>query len=561
MNKPVILCVDDEKIILDSLEQQILTHFNREYLCELAESADEALALIQDLHKDGMEIPVIISDQLMPGMKGDEFLVEVHKRWPEKYKILLTGQAGLDAVRNAINNAKLYRYIAKPWDATDLMMTVEEALNSYHQKKQIDVFTEANRLLRTLNAAQQEISAQSDLFAVYQMLVGNAVQATGADAGYLLLEDERKVAAVSCADFNKQLGYMALIADPHAELYESLLAKAKNPKPGILAQAFRSSETTGVLLVESTASFSEIHSEILQMLSTQAVISSERAALYHRVLQKTVELEAEKEIVRVVNQELAQKNEDILDSIRYTERMQHSILPDRELLAKHVPHSFIFYRPKDILSGDFYWWAESNGRFVLAAIDCTGHGVPGALMSVNANNLLNQIVVQDKITRPDEVLRRLHDGVRKVLKQQDPNATSNDGMEIGLVTLQTAEKTWEYAGAGIHWVRMAGGEAESFNAGKLSIGDKNTPLERFHPPLHEGKINPGDAYYLYSDGIIDQFGGPNYKKFLQKRLYRCLKEADGMNFEHKEMHFAKTMSDWQGANEQTDDQLLIALYF
>ncbi len=561
MSKPVILCVDDEKIILDSLEQQIQTHFNRKYLCELAESADEAMTLMEDLHAEGIEIPIVISDQLMPGMRGDEFLVEVHKKWPEKYKILLTGQAGLDAVRNAINNAKLYRYIAKPWDATDLMMTVEEALNSYYQKKQLDVFTEANRLLRTLNAAQQEISAQSDLYAIYQMLANNAMHATGAEAAYLLLENEQKVAAVAYADFTKQLGYMALIAEPHAELYESLRAKSKLPKSDVLVQTFRSSEGSGTLLVEGNAAFSEIHSEILQMLATQAVISSERAALYHRVVQKTIELEAEKETVRVVNQELAQKNEDIMDSIRYTERMQQSILPDRTLLAKHIPRSFVFYRPKDILSGDFYWWAESEGRFVLAAIDCTGHGVPGALMSVNANNLLNQIVVQDKITRPDEVLRRLHDGVRKVLKQEDPNSPSNDGMEIGLVSFRPEDNTWEYAGAGIHWVRMFGGEADSFNAGKLTVGDKNIPPERFNAPLHTGKVQPGESYYLYSDGIIDQFGGPNHKKFLQKRLYLCLKESDGMNFEQKEQHFVKTLKDWQGSNEQTDDQLLIALYF
>ncbi|MCS7084616.1 MAG: SpoIIE family protein phosphatase [Bacteroidia bacterium] len=561
MNKPVILCVDDEKIILDSLEQQILTHFERKYLCELAESAEEALELIEELHKAGVEIPVVVSDQLMPGMKGDDFLVKVYQKWPDMYKILLTGQAGLDAVRNAINNAKLYRYIPKPWEADDLMLTLEEALNSYYQKKQIDVFAQSDRLLRTLNAAQQEISAQTDLYAVFQMLTNFAVEIIGAETSFLLLESERKVAAVACKDFQKQLGYMALIAEPHEELYESLRRKTLVSRPEVLSQAFESSQNAGALLVERSAPFEEIHSEILRMLATQAAISSDKAALYQRVVQKTVELEAEKETVRLINRELARKNEDILASIRYTERMQQSILPDRSVLTQRIPQSFVFYRPKDILSGDFYWWAEVDGKLVLAAIDCTGHGVPGALMSVNANNLLNQIVKQNRILEPEEILVRLHEGVRKVLKQEDPNAPSNDGMEIGLVVFESDDRTWRYAGAGIDWVRMREDELQIFKAGKLTVGDKNTPPESFRPPTYKGAAAPGEAYFLYSDGINDQFGGPRNKKFLQKRLLACLKDTQGLDFGQREAHLTRTLDEWQGNCEQTDDQLLVALYF
>jgi serine phosphatase RsbU (regulator of sigma subunit) len=182
-------------------------------------------------------------------------------------------------------------------------------------------------------------------------------------------------------------------------------------------------------------------------------------------------------------------------------------------------------------------------------------------MSVNANNLLNQIVVQEKNVRPVEILRELHEGVRKILKQEDPSAPSNDGMETGIFVYHTGAGTWEYAGAAIYLVRMAEGEAESFHAGKLTIGDKNTPVERFNPPLHAGKISPGQGYFLYSDGIIDQFGGPKNKKFLQKRLYICLKECDSLPFDQRERHLVETLEQWRGSNEQTDDQLLIALYF
>jgi len=114
--KPVILCVDDEKIILDSLQEQIVTRLGKDFDCEVAEGGEEGLEIIQDLIGDGRGLAVVISDQMMPSMSGDAFLIEVHKIKPETLKILLTGQTSLDAVRNAINNARLYRYVAKPWE-------------------------------------------------------------------------------------------------------------------------------------------------------------------------------------------------------------------------------------------------------------------------------------------------------------------------------------------------------------------------------------------------------------------------------------------------------------
>ncbi len=158
MKKPVIICVDDEKIILDSLEQQILNRLGNEYDCELAEGGEEGLEIIEDLLREGRSIAVIISDQLMPGMKGDEFLIRAHSILPETQKILLTGQASFESVKNAINKARLYRYINKPWEENDLMLTVEEAGRSFMNQIQL---IEYNRMLRTLNKATQEISGET----------------------------------------------------------------------------------------------------------------------------------------------------------------------------------------------------------------------------------------------------------------------------------------------------------------------------------------------------------------------------------------------------------------
>lgn len=148
MRKPVILCVDDEKIILSSLKEQLKRRFGEEYGVETVESGEEALEIIEEFHAERIEFPLVIADQIMPGMKGDELLQHIHGIAPKTLKIMLTGQANADAVGNAVNRANLYRYIAKPWQETDLTLTVNEALRSYFQDKRLQ---EQNAQLQQLN--------------------------------------------------------------------------------------------------------------------------------------------------------------------------------------------------------------------------------------------------------------------------------------------------------------------------------------------------------------------------------------------------------------------------
>jgi class 3 adenylate cyclase/FixJ family two-component response regulator len=157
MSNPTILCVDDEKIVLVSLKQQLRRLFGHDYAIETAESGDEALEIAEELFEDGIELPLIISDQIMPGMKGDELLAEVHALSPKTLTIMLTGQANVNAVGSAVNHANLYRYIAKPWEQADLGLTVTEAVRSYFQDKaldeQNDILQQLHRNLKQLNKA------------------------------------------------------------------------------------------------------------------------------------------------------------------------------------------------------------------------------------------------------------------------------------------------------------------------------------------------------------------------------------------------------------------------
>lgn len=155
MGKPVVLCVDDEKHVLDSLRLQLREAFEDDLDLEIAESGDQALEVIDELIHDGAEIALVISDQIMPGLAGDMLLIHIHRMLPNTLKIMLTGQANADAVGNVVNKAKLYRYIAKPWEDTDLILTVKEAIRSYYQSKTLE---EQNKELQTLVLQLKEIN-------------------------------------------------------------------------------------------------------------------------------------------------------------------------------------------------------------------------------------------------------------------------------------------------------------------------------------------------------------------------------------------------------------------
>lgn len=153
MSKPAIICVDDERVVLNSLRDQLIQNLQNQYTIEIAESGEEALEIFEELHKDNIMIPLVISDQIMPNMQGDKLLIEIHQRYPKTFKILLTGQANAEAVGNAVNQASLYRYIAKPWDQADLNLTVSEALRSYFQDRRLE---EQNLILQQLNTSLEQ---------------------------------------------------------------------------------------------------------------------------------------------------------------------------------------------------------------------------------------------------------------------------------------------------------------------------------------------------------------------------------------------------------------------
>ncbi|MCS6904692.1 MAG: SpoIIE family protein phosphatase [Bacteroidia bacterium] len=572
--KPVIICVDDEKAILSSLEQQIKHWFAGQYECELAQGGEEALLLVDELLEANRRIALIISDQIMPGIQGDELLVLLHQKLPEVPKILLTGQANFAAIQNAISNARLYRYISKPWEENDLMLTIQDALTSFARQLQL---IEHNRLLHSLAEATQQISSQIHFSSFASLLLESAIRTIGAQDGYLVLCKDKKwfVAAAISSESSKNQNLQYWVQNKNFELLQSVLTKIQEVQgqdhpyrfSRLFAPISRKGKNLGFLFLEffqPDPIFYSNRLEVLQMLANQAAICLENLQLYHYLAVQAQALRREKQKVEIINQVLNEKNKNITDSIQYARRIQEAIMPERSFLQQYFPNSFILYQPKDIVSGDFFWWVEKEHTFIIAAVDCTGHGVPGAFMSVIGSNLLNQIVNEYGITEPDAILQYLDHRVRIVLKQDDYGARDllgNDSMELALCAYERTTRTLKFAGANRPLYLVHDGQLLEVPPTKVSIGGKKNEQSLFFR-LHTFKINPGDCLYICTDGIADQLGGPEHKRFSTKRLKDLILALQRLPFVEQPHIISETIKEWRGLQEeQIDDILIIGILF
>jgi serine phosphatase RsbU (regulator of sigma subunit)/Tfp pilus assembly protein PilF len=269
-------------------------------------------------------------------------------------------------------------------------------------------------------------------------------------------------------------------------------------------------------------------------------------------------LEAQNSEIQQQKEVIEESNKNMTDSITYAKRIQEAILPAKELKYRLFPDAFVFYHPRDIVSGDFYWFAEKEGRRIIAAVDCTGHGVPGAFMSMIGIDQLNHIVLQNGITQPAEILNHLQKSIRGALKQDtnDENITK-DGMDIALCTF-TKNKV-EYAGANRSLVLIRKNkEVEVIDANHFSIGGLQHGEEKTFTN-HSVDISSGDCFYIFTDGFSDQFGGPKGKKFRVKNLKELLATISDKKMSEQEEILSKTLSDWKGKLEQVDDILIIGV--
>lgn len=260
------------------------------------------------------------------------------------------------------------------------------------------------------------------------------------------------------------------------------------------------------------------------------------------------------EELRQNREELKQKKQ-ITDSINYAKRIQEALLPHDDVIQSRFPHSFVLYQPKDVVSGDFYWFHSEKKYTAIAAIDCTGHGVPGAFMSVMANSLINEIVVEKKVISPDLILNQLQEKVIRTLRQTEADGQSHDGMDIAICVIDNKNLVLAFAGANrpLYWVRN--GILEEIKGNKMPIGGARFLGKTFDK--HVISLEPQDRIYLASDGYQDQFGGEENRKFSSKRLKELIINHQNLSMTQQGNVFSSTINEWLGKNRQIDDILLL----
>ena len=272
--------------------------------------------------------------------------------------------------------------------------------------------------------------------------------------------------------------------------------------------------------------------------------------------------------------EIERQNLDITSSINYAARIQTAMLPDIDFLKKHFADGFVYFHPREVVSGDFYWFSEvkterppslfrrkdikedDSGKIIVAVIDCTGHGVPGAFMSMLGDALLNQIINYQKITSPDVILNELNKLIMTTLQQD--TSLNNDGMDAAICVFDKVTKQLSYAGAKSPLLYIQDGEVFKINGDHKSIGGMHKGDELSFTN-HTIDISKPTTLYIYSDGYQDQFGGPYGRKFMAKRFRDLLVDISGLPFPEQSDILYKSFNEWRNDNIQMDDTTILGI--
>ncbi|MEO1049289.1 MAG: tetratricopeptide repeat protein [Bacteroidota bacterium] len=426
-----------------------------------------------------------------------------------------------ECCQTAIGIAEQYGYAdSKAW-ASIILGEIYQCLQESDQaiewtKRSLEIYSKTGD-------RQGQVNARFNLGTIYQAAGDNKNALE-----YFKLVEEYALEANALLNLIEAHNYMAELYNAEGELAEAL----KHYKAYVKLKE--------QIMGDSSAN---------QMQKMQAIFNVKQARQETEIQRlRNVELKSAYE-------EIELQKEKVLSSIRYAKRIQEAILSNPSVLNTEIEDSFIFFKPKDIVSGDFYWFNKVGDQFVLAAIDCTGHGVPGAFMVLMGNALLNDIILKDKITQPDEILYELD---RRLLNSlsSDGDGQTNDGMDMAIVTFSADRKSLEFAGAKNPLVYVRDGEMVQIKGSKFPIGSQQFKKPKVFP-LNHIDLRKGDVFYTYSDGFQDQFGGKDNSKYLSKRFREFLFEISSLPIATQKDKLEKELSDWIGGGKQTDDIIII----
>ncbi len=290
---------------------------------------------------------------------------------------------------------------------------------------------------------------------------------------------------------------------------------------------------------------------IAQEKEKQEILSQQKENLEIQVTERTKEVVQQKKVIE-------EKNKDITDSINYAKRIQDAILPSEGQIKKMLPESFVLFKPKDIVSGDFYFFSEVNGHILAAALDCTGHGVPGAFMSMVGYNHLKRIVNEQQITDTSKILDELHKEVLHSLNRDMSRRDSKDGMDVSIVSIDIKRKEVQFSGAVRPLYYYVNGNFNEVKGERYSIaGIKEIGSAPFAATVIS--VNEPATFYLFSDGFADQFGGKDGKKFMSKHFRELLGSIQNKTMKEQKVFLDSFFEEWKAGREQMDDVMVIGI--
>lgn len=305
----------------------------------------------------------------------------------------------------------------------------------------------------------------------------------------------------------------------------------------------------------------KVEEQLNEILSQKSVLETQKNENDTKVKQlweQSTAIHKEKERIEKLKTEVEHRHQEILDSVHYAKRIQLAILPSEPLLKTYLKDSFIYFKPKNIVSGDFYWVKYINdSKILFAAVDCTGHGVPGAFMSIMGHNLLEQTVNAHTNYKPSLLLTELSNALIKTLKQSSDFESVKDGMDIALCAIDLINKKLEYAGAHNSLYLIREGHLTEYKANNRSIGFSYAKNSQF--TNYEIDVKKGDCLYIFSDGYVDQKGGPNKTKFFYGPFKQLLISIYDKEMHEQQQILNDTFLNWKKDLNQIDDVLVFGV--
>jgi len=340
---------------------------------------------------------------------------------------------------------------------------------------------------------------------------------------------------------------------------KELLIHIRNTRAGEKEEyaIVRTNDEIGELTEGYNEMTEQIHSYVESISAMNRDLEEKIRDRTREVVEQKEEIEAQLDLATLQRDTIASQKELILDSIRYAERIQSAILPPVQILDKYLTDHFVLFKPRDIVSGDYYWAREKDHKLLVAVADCTGHGVPGGFLSMLGISSMNEIVNRSKDLDPAKILEQLREVVIASMHQTGSRDEAQDGIEIALCILDQKKGTLDYAGANRPLYLVRDGAVRQFKPDRMPIGIYEQDPVPF--TSHRITLKKGDSIYLFSDGYVDQLGGPHRKTFRVVNFRKLLLDIQGDSMEKQKAILMDRMAGWQGMVEQIDDILVMGI--